>query len=43
MDYCYGHTKDVKEGINFKEQADNMLLNELDEYCEHVEKAVQVI
>ena len=24
-----------------KEQADNMLLNELDEYCEHVEKAVQ--
>jgi lysozyme len=25
-----------------KEQADNMLLNELDEYCEHVEKAVTV-
>ena len=25
-----------------KEQADNMLLNELDEYCEHVEKAVDV-
>ena len=39
----YGHTKDVKEGMTIsKEQADNMLLNELDEYCEHVEKAVQV-
>ena len=25
-----------------KEQADTMLLNELDEYCEHVEKAVVV-
>ena len=25
-----------------KEQADNMLLNELDEYCEYVEKAVNV-
>ena len=39
----YGHTKDVKEGMTIsKEQADNMLLNELDEYCEHVEKAVDV-
>jgi|TARA_R100000084_G_C4606900_1_gene126075 lysozyme len=39
----YGHTKDVKEGMTIsKEQADNMLLNELDEYCEHVEKAVKV-
>ena len=39
----YGHTKNVKEGmIISKEQADNMLLNELDEYCEHVEKAVDV-
>ena len=35
--------KDVKEGMTIsKEQPDNMLLNELDEYCEHVEKAVQV-
>ena len=39
----YGHTKNVKEGMTVsKEQADNMLLNELDEYCEHVEKAVTV-
>ena len=39
----YGHTKDVKEGMTIsKEQADNMLLNELDEYCENVEKAVKV-
>ena len=39
----YGHTKNVKEGLTVsKEQADNMLLNELDEYCEHVEKAVTV-
>ena len=39
----YGHTKDVKEGMTIsKEQADTMLLNELDEYCEHVEKAVVV-
>ncbi len=39
----YGHTKNVKEGMTIsKEQADNMLLNELDEYCEHVEKAVDV-
>ena len=33
----YGHTKNVKEGMTIsKEQADNMLLNELDEYCEYV-------
>ena len=39
----FGHTKDVREGMTItKEQADNMLLNELDEYCEHVEKAVKV-
>ena len=39
----YGHTKNVKKGMTVsKEQADNMLLNELDEYCEHVEKAVTV-
>jgi lysozyme len=39
----YGHTKDVREGMTIsKEQADNMLLNELDEYCEYVEKAVNV-
>ena len=39
----YGHTKNVIEGMTVsKEQADNMLLNELDEYCEHVEKAVTV-
>jgi lysozyme len=39
----YGHTKDVREGMTIsKEQADNMLLNELDEYCEYVEKAVKV-
>jgi lysozyme len=39
----YGHTKNVKEGMTVsKEQADNMLLNELDEYCEYVEKAVEV-
>ena len=39
----YGHTKNVKEGMTIsKEQADNMLLNELDEYCEYVEKAVDV-
>ena len=37
----YGHTKNVRKGMTIsKEQADNMLLNELDEYCEHVEKAV---
>jgi lysozyme len=40
----YGHTKNVKEGMTIsKEQADNMLLNELDEYCEYVEKAVDVV
>ena len=39
----YGHTKNIKEGMTIsKEQADNMLLNELDEYCEYVEKAVDV-
>ena len=39
----YGHTKNVKEGMTIsKEQADNMLLNELDEYCEYVENAVEV-
>ena len=39
----YGHTKDVREGMTIsKEQADNMLLNELDIYCLHVEKAVEV-
>ena len=39
----YGHTKNVKEGMSIsKEQADNMLLNELDEYCEYVENAVEV-
>jgi len=39
----YGHTKNVREGMTIsKEQADNMLLNELDEYCEHVEKAVKI-
>ena len=39
----YGHTKDVREGMTIsKEQADNMLLNELDVYCLHVEKAVKV-
>jgi len=39
----YGHTKNVREGMTIsKEQADNMLLNELDEYCEYVEKAIKV-
>ena len=39
----YGHTKDVKEGMTIsKEQADNMLLNELDEYCGYVNDAVKV-
>ena len=39
----YGHTKDVRQGMSItKEQADNMLINELDEYCDHVEKAVIV-
>lgn len=39
----YGHTKNIKQGMTIsKEQADNMLLNELDEYCEYVEKAVDV-
>ena len=39
----YGHTKDVRQGMSItKEQADNMLINELDEYCDHVEKAVTV-
>jgi len=39
----YGHTKNVREGMTIsKEQADNMLLNELDVYCLHVEKAVKV-
>ena len=39
----YGHTKDVRQGMSItKEQADNMLINELEEYCDHVEKAVTV-
>jgi len=39
----YGHTKNVRQGMSItKEQADNMLINELEEYCDHVEKAVTV-
>ena len=39
----YGHTKNVQEGQVIKqEEAESMLLHELLEYCEHVEKAVKV-
>ena len=39
----YGHTKDVKAGDTITtEEAEAMLMNELLEYCEHVEKAVDV-
>ena len=39
----YGHTKDVKAGdLITKEEAESMLMHELLEYCEHVEKAVDV-
>jgi lysozyme len=39
----YGHTKDVKEG-NFitKEDAESMLVHELQEYCSDVDIAVKV-
>jgi len=39
----YGHTKNVQEGQVIKqEEAESMLLHELLEYCDHVEKAVEV-
>ena len=39
----YGETKDIREGMTITiEQADNMLLNSLDIFCLHVEKAVEV-
>ena len=39
----YGHTKNVQEGQVIKqEEAESMLLHELLEYCDYVEKAVEV-
>ena len=39
----YGHTKDVKEGNSItKEQAESMLVHELQEYCSDVDIAVKV-
>jgi lysozyme len=39
----YGHTKDVKEGNSItKEQAESMLVHELQEYCNDVDIAVKV-
>ncbi len=39
----YGHTKNVQEGQVIKQkEAESMLLHELLEYCDHVEKAVLV-
>jgi lysozyme len=39
----YGHTKDVKPGqMITKEEAEEMLIEELTEYCSYVETAVEV-
>jgi len=39
----YGHTKDVKEGNSItKEEAESMLVHELQEYCNDVDIAVKV-
>jgi lysozyme len=39
----YGHTKDVKEGDSIlKEDAESMLMHELQEYCNDVDIAVKV-
>jgi len=39
----YGHTKDVKEGeVITKEEAESMLVHELQEYCNDVDIAVKV-
>ena len=39
----YGHTKDVKEGNSItKEDAESMLVHELQEYCSDVDIAVKV-
>ena len=39
----YGHTKDVKEGNSItKEEAESMLVHELQEYCSDVDIAVKV-
>jgi lysozyme len=39
----YGHTKDVKEGDSIlKEDAESMLMHELQEYCNNVDIAVKV-
>jgi lysozyme len=39
----YGHTKDVKEGDSIlKEDAESMLVHELQEYCNDVDIAVKV-
>ena len=39
----YGHTKDVKEGDSIlKEDAESMLMHELQEYCNYVDIAVKV-
>ena len=39
----YGHTKDVKEGNSItKEDAESMLVHELQEYCNDVDIAVKV-
>jgi len=39
----YGHTKDVKEGeVITKEEAESMLVHELQEYCSDVDIAVKV-
>lgn len=39
----YGHTKDVKEGeVITKEEAESMLIHELQEYCNDVDIAVKV-
>ena len=39
----YGHTKDVKDGDSItKEDAESMLVHELQEYCNAVDEAVKV-